>query len=57
MTQLYIVTGAFGYSGKYIAARLKGASHAIGWKPTANEQRPHKAGFVIDRRRLPADAA
>src|SRR3972149_3504118 len=44
---LYVVTGAFGYSGKYITTRLLAAGHRVRTL-TNSPGRPHPFGTAVD---------
>ena len=50
-TQLHVVTGAFGYSGKYIARRLLDAGHSV-QTLTNSPDRPHPFGDRVEARPL-----
>ena len=52
--ELHVVTGAFGYSGKYIAARLLAAGHTVRTL-TNSRQRAHPFGDRLEARPLAFD--
>lgn len=47
--ELHIVTGAFGYSGRYITARLLAAGHRV-WTVTNSPQRVNPFGDAVEAR-------